>query len=87
MQILFSLVGSKGIGLVQVCQNLDGILRSTEVGKHPVKCILHVQGLHLYLVSVEGHQIGFHAKGTSLVETSATAGGTQLAEIGDIHLA
>ena len=87
MQVLLSFGSSKGVCLVQVSQNLDGILLGTQVGKDPVELFLDVQRLHLNLITVEGHQIGLHSEGTGLVQSSATARGTQFAHIGDIHLA
>ena len=49
--------------------------------------LLDIERAHLDLVAIEGHQVRLHAKGTGLVETAATATGTEFAQIGDIHLA
>ena len=70
--------GGEGIGLVQVGQYLDSILLGTKVGKDPVEMFLDIQRAHLDLIAVEGHEVGLHTEGTGLVETSATATGTQL---------
>ena len=77
----------KGISLVQVGEDLDRILFCTQVGKHPIQMLLHIQGAHFDLITVESHQIGFYTKSTSLIQTSAAATGTEFAHIGDIHLA
>ncbi len=87
VQIFLGLVGSKRISLVQVRQYPDGILLGAKVGKDPVELLLHIERPDLNLVTVEGHQIGLHAKGTRLVQTSAAARRAELAQIGNVHLA
>ena len=77
----------EGIGLVQVGEDLDGVLLGTEIGKDPIEMCLHIERTHLNLIAVEGHQIRLHAKGTSLIQTSTAATGPQLPHIGDVHLA
>ena len=87
MLALFLLTGGKGIATVQVTQNLHCILLAAKVGKDPVKGLLDIERLHLNLVTIEGHEIRFHAKSTSLIKTAAARRGTQLADVGNIHLA
>ena len=36
MEVLFGFCRGKGVGLVQVRQNPDGVLLGTQVGKHPI---------------------------------------------------
>ena len=83
----FRITVRERIGLVEVGKDLDGILLSTEVGKNPVEMFLDIQGAHLDLIAIEDHEVGLDTKGTGLVQTTTTTGGTQFAQIGDIHLA
>ena len=88
--LVLSTVGigrGKRVGLVQVGEDLDSVLLGTEVGKDPIKVLLHIQRAHLDLITVEGHQIRLHAEGAGLVETSTAARCAQLAQVGNVHLA
>ena len=87
VQSLLSLVRCEGIGLVQVRQDADSVFLGTQVGKHPIEGLFHIERLHLYLVTVESHEVGLHTESTRLVQTTATRRGAQLAQIGDVHLA
>ena len=77
----------KWIGFVQVRKNTDGVLLCAEVGKDPIEMFLHIEGTHLNLVTIEGHQVGFDTEGTGLIQTTTTATGAQFTKIGDVHLA
>ena len=83
----FRVAIGEGISLVEVGEDLDGILLGTKIGKHPVEMFLDIQRTYLDLIAIEGHEIRFHTKGTGLVQTSTTTGGAQLTQIGDVHLA
>ena len=72
VQIFLFLRCCKRISLVQIRQNLDGILFSAQVSKDPIERLLDIQRLHLNLVTVKCHEIWLNAKGTSLVETTTT---------------
>ena len=87
VQVLLFLCRGKGVGLVQIRQNPDGILSGTQVGKDPVECLLDVERLHLYLVTVKGHQVRLHAEGAGLVQSTAARRGAQFAHVGNVHLA
>ena len=77
----------EGISLVEIGENLNGILLGTQIGKHPVEMLLDIQRAHLDLIAIKSHEIGLHTKGTGLVQTATTAGSAQLTQIGDVHLA
>ena len=87
MLALLHLVGGEGVAAVQVAQDAHRVLLGTEVSKDPVERLLHVEGLYLDLVAVEGHEVGLHAEGAGLVQTSAARRCAQLAHVGDVHLA
>ena len=74
------------IGFIQVREDFDGIFLSTEIGKHPVQMLLDVQRAHLYLITIECHQVGLDTKGTGLIQTTTTTTGTEFTDIGNIHL-
>ena len=82
----FGIAIGEGVSLVQVGKDLDGVLLCAQVGKHPVEMLLHIQRTDLDLITVERHQVWFHTKSTGLIQTTATATGTQLTQVGDIHL-
>ena len=83
----FGIAIGEGIGLVEVGEDLDGVFLGTEVGKDPVEMFLDIEGTHLDLIAIEGHEVGLDTEGTGLVETTTTTGGAQFAQIGDVHLA
>ena len=87
MLALLFLVRGKRVAAVQVTQNLHRVLFPAKVGKDPVKRFLNIKRTHLHLITVEGHEVGLHAEGTSLIETAAPTRGAQLADVGNVHLA
>ena len=72
LQTFLLLVVGKGVGLVEVRKNTDGILGSTQVSKDKMKRFPHCYRFHFYLITVELHHRRLHTEGTRLVESSAS---------------
>ena len=63
----FGIAIGEGVGLVQIRQNLDGILLGAQISEHPVKGFLDVQRAYLDLVAIKGHQVRLYTKCAGLV--------------------
>jgi len=75
------------VALVQVRQDLAGILGLTEVDDEHVQVAARPDGLDVDQVGVEGHGDRPPSEGAALVHPSAAGGRGQFPVVGDIHLA
>ncbi|OQC27511.1 MAG: hypothetical protein BWX70_02209 [Verrucomicrobia bacterium ADurb.Bin070] len=76
----------KGIGVVEIGQDADGVLLAAEVGDQQMEVAAGAQRLHAEAVGVEGHHHGDLAVGAPLIHAAAARGRGDLALIGGLDL-